>query len=81
MFFNATKIRELKPCDIPFKVSDSQGLYLLINPGGSRLWYLKYRINNKESRLGLAAYPHISLTMHVNSLTTSAGSWRRTLIP
>lgn len=45
MFFNATKIRELKPCDISFKVSDSQGLYLLINPGGSRLWYLKYRID------------------------------------
>ncbi len=53
MFLNDTKIRSLKPSDKPFKVSDSHGLYLLVNPGGSRLWYLKYRINGKESRLGL----------------------------
>ncbi|OWF88871.1 integrase, partial [Yersinia intermedia] len=41
--------------------SDSHGLYLLVNPSGSRLWYLKYRINRKESRLGLGAYPDVSL--------------------
>ncbi|MGP4881524.1 integrase arm-type DNA-binding domain-containing protein, partial [Klebsiella pneumoniae] len=35
---------------------------LLVNPGGSRLWYLKYRINGKESRLGLGAYPDVSLS-------------------
>ncbi|MGP8334655.1 tyrosine-type recombinase/integrase, partial [Serratia sp. CY43514] len=55
------KIRTLKPSAKPFKVSDSHGLYLLVNPGGSRLWYLKYRINGKESRLGLGAYPDVSL--------------------
>lgn len=37
MSLNATKIRNLKPSDKPFKVSDSQGLYLLVNPCGSRL--------------------------------------------
>lgn len=52
MSLNDTKIRSLKPFAKPFKVSDSHGLYLLVNPGGSRLWYLKYRINGKESRLG-----------------------------
>ena len=61
MSLNDTKIRSLKPSAKPFKVSDSHGLYLLINPGGSRLWYLKYRINGKESRLGLGAYPDVSL--------------------
>lgn len=61
MSLNDTKIRSLKPSAKPFKVSDSHGLYLLINPGGSRLWYLKYRINRKESRLGLGAYPDVSL--------------------
>lgn len=58
---NDTKIRSLKLSAKPFKVSDSHGLYLLVNPGGSRLWYLKYRINGKESRLGLGAYPDVSL--------------------
>lgn len=61
MSLNDTKIRSLKPSAKPFKVSDSHGLYLLVNPSGSRLWYLKYRINGKESRLGLGAYPNVSL--------------------
>ncbi|HEM8819699.1 TPA: integrase arm-type DNA-binding domain-containing protein [Raoultella planticola] len=62
MSLNDTKIRSLKPSEKSFKVSDSHGLYLLVNPGGSRLWYLKYRINGKESRLGLGAYPDVSLS-------------------
>lgn len=61
MSLSDTKIRSLKPSAKPFKVSDSHGLYLLVNPGGSRLWYLKYRVNGKESRLGLGAYPDVSL--------------------
>jgi integrase len=61
MSLNDSKIRNLKPSPKPFKVSDSHGLYLLVNPGGSRLWYLKYRIDRKESRLGLGAYPDVSL--------------------
>ncbi|WP_229412362.1 tyrosine-type recombinase/integrase, partial [Klebsiella pneumoniae] len=48
--------------DKPFKVSDSHGLYLLVKPGGSRHWYLKYRISGKESRIALDAYPAISLS-------------------
>ncbi|CAI0727260.1 Uncharacterised protein [Serratia entomophila] len=40
MSLNDTKIRSLKPSEKPFKVSDYHGLYLLINPGGSHLWYL-----------------------------------------
>ncbi|GLR10915.1 hypothetical protein GCM10007905_36350 [Mixta theicola] len=62
MSLNDTKIRSLKPPEKSFKVSDAHGLYLLVNPGGSRLWYLKYRINGKESRLGLSAYPDVSLS-------------------
>ncbi|MCI4231987.1 tyrosine-type recombinase/integrase [Dickeya dianthicola] len=61
MSLNDSTIRNVKPSAKPYKVSDSHGLYLLINPGGSRLWYLKYRINGKESRLGLGAYPDVSL--------------------
>ncbi|WP_241603452.1 tyrosine-type recombinase/integrase [Rosenbergiella nectarea] len=62
MSLNDSKIRKLKSSANPVKVSDSHGLYLLVNPGGSRLWYLKYRINGKESRLSLGTYPDVSLT-------------------
>ncbi len=37
MSLNDTKIRNLKPPVTPIKLSDSHGLYLLVNPGGSRL--------------------------------------------
>ena len=60
MSLTDAKIRTLKPSDKPFKVSDSHGLYLLVKPGGSRHWYLKYRINGKESRIALGAYPAVS---------------------
>ncbi len=62
MSLTDAKIRTLKPSDKPFKVSDTHGLYLLVKPGGSRHWYLKYRINGKESRIALGAYPAVSLS-------------------
>lgn len=58
---NDPKIRNLKPSFKPVKLSDSHGLYLLANPGGSRIWYLKYRFNGKEPRVSLDAYPLVSL--------------------
>ncbi|MCV0609447.1 tyrosine-type recombinase/integrase [Escherichia coli] len=62
MSLTDAKIRTLKPSDKPFKVSDSHGLYLRVKPGGSRHWYLKYRISGKESRIALGAYPAFSLS-------------------
>ncbi|EMH2328947.1 integrase arm-type DNA-binding domain-containing protein [Citrobacter sp. Cf224] len=61
MSLNDSKIRNLKPSSRPVKLSDSHGLYLLVNPGGSRIWYLKYRFSGKESRVSLGAYPLVSL--------------------
>ncbi|MGK3496174.1 tyrosine-type recombinase/integrase [Citrobacter youngae] len=62
MSLNDSKIRNLKLSSRPVKLSDSHGLYLLVNPGGSRIWYLKYRFGGKESRVSLGAYPLISLS-------------------
>lgn len=61
MSLNDSKISKLKPTSRPVKLSDSHGLYLLVNPGGSRIWYLKYRFGGKESRVSLGAYPLVSL--------------------
>ncbi|EGT5656532.1 tyrosine-type recombinase/integrase [Citrobacter braakii] len=62
MSLTDTKIRNTKPSTAPFKLTDAHGLYLLINPGGSRLWYLKYRFNGKETRIALGPYPQVSLS-------------------
>ncbi|EBX5569886.1 DUF4102 domain-containing protein [Salmonella enterica subsp. enterica] len=42
------KILSIKPSDNPFKLTASHGLYLLVSPGGSCLWYLKYHFDRKE---------------------------------
>lgn len=76
MSLNDAKIRSLKPTDKPFKVSDSHGLYLLVKLGGSRLWYLKYRINGKESRIALVpTLPSPCLTP-ASSAKASVRCWR-----
>ncbi|EIO1811189.1 tyrosine-type recombinase/integrase [Salmonella enterica] len=62
MSLNDSKIRDLKPSSCPVKLSDSHGPYLLVNLGGSRIWYLKYRFSGKESRASLGAYPLVSLS-------------------
>ena len=55
------RIRNLKPREKPYKVSDFEGLYLLVTPAGSKLWNVKYRLYGKEKKLSLGAYPAISL--------------------
>ncbi|EMZ7257304.1 tyrosine-type recombinase/integrase [Salmonella enterica] len=50
-----------KPRDKAFKLSDGGGLYLLINPNGSRYWRLKYRFAGKEKLLAIGVYPDITL--------------------
>ncbi|MBL0767770.1 integrase arm-type DNA-binding domain-containing protein [Sphingopyxis sp. DHUNG17] len=54
-------IRNAKPKAKPFKLGDSLGLFLLVQPSGGKLWRLKYRIDGREKKLGLGTYPEISL--------------------
>jgi integrase len=56
-----TAVRNAKPREKPYKLSDSGALYLLISPGGSKLWRFKYRVEGKEKLLALGAYPEIPL--------------------
>ncbi|QIB34165.1 tyrosine-type recombinase/integrase [Ancylobacter pratisalsi] len=54
-------IRAAKPTAKPYKLADGGGLYLLVNPAGSRLWRLKYRIDGREKLLAIGAYPDVTL--------------------
>jgi integrase len=56
-----TAIRNAKPQLKPFKLFDGGGLFLLVNPNGSRWWRLKFRIGGKEKLLSLGVYPDVSL--------------------
>ena len=56
-----TAIRQAKPDAKPYKLADEKGLFLLVNPGGSKLWRLKYRVDGKEKLLALGSYPDVGL--------------------
>jgi Arm DNA-binding domain len=56
-------------------------LYLLVNPAGSKLWRLKYRIRGVERKLALGAYPEVSLADARTNVTRHASIWHATLIP
>ncbi len=52
-----TEVRKARILDKPYKLGDERGLYLLVNPSGSRLWRFKYRIGGVEKLLSLGNYP------------------------
>ena len=56
-----TAIRNAKPKEKPYKLSDSGGLFLLVQPAGGKWWRYKYRFAGKEKSLALGAYPDVSL--------------------
>lgn len=54
--------RNAVPADKPYKLADGGGLFLLVQPNGSKLWRMKYRFAGKERLLSFGAYPAISLS-------------------
>ena len=48
--------------DKPYKLSDGAGMYLLVNPNGSKYWRLAYRHGGKQKTLALGVFPATSLT-------------------
>ena len=62
---NATKydrqIKNAKPTEKPYKLTDGHGLHLLIKPNGGKYWRLDYAIDRKRKTLAIGVYPLISL--------------------
>jgi integrase len=54
-------IRALKPKDKPYKVTDGDGLYILVTRQGSRLWRFDYRFQNRRLTLSLGKFPDVGL--------------------
>ena len=44
------------------KLSDGQGMYLLVHKNGSKYWRLDYRLNGKRKTLAIGVWPKVSLT-------------------
>lgn len=61
MALNDTVVRQIKPSDKPQKLADGDGLYLLVQASGSKLWRFDYRFLDKRKTLALGRYPDVSL--------------------
>ena len=66
MRLNDTVIRHANPGSKPFKLFDGGGLYLLVNPNGSRWWRMKYDFEGVE-KLHSIVYPDVSRTRRARS--------------
>lgn len=59
--------KNAKPKEKSYKLSDGNGMYLLVQPNGSKYWRKKYRIAGKEKLLSIGVYPEVSLIEARNS--------------
>jgi len=58
-----TEVKQAKPKDKEYNLSDGDGLQLRIKPSGSKLWLFNYTrpFINKRANLSFGAYPALSL--------------------
>lgn len=54
MPLTARQVETAKPKDKIYKIADGGGLYLQVNPNGSKYWRMKYHYAGKEKKLSLA---------------------------
>lgn len=56
-----TAIKTAKPSDKKVKMTDGDGLYLLVDPSGGKWWRFDYRFDGKRKTLSMGVYPDVSL--------------------
>lgn len=62
MALTELKVRNTKPSDKPVKMTDGNGMHLLISTSGSKYWRFQYRFAGKQKILALGVYPEVSLS-------------------
>lgn len=63
MALTETAVRNAKPKDKAYKLSDSGGLYLFVTPAGGKLWRMKFRVSGKEKLLSFGGWPQVKLAI------------------
>jgi integrase len=60
MALTDTAVRNAKPAEMPYKLADEKGLYLLVSSTG-KYWRMNYRFGGKQKTLAIGVYPTITL--------------------
>ncbi len=83
-FLTDLKIRTLSPSAKEQMLNDGDGLYLRVR-ASSKSWLYRYKSDEKQIKIGLSAYPTITLAMareltrEANALRAQGITTRRTL--
>ena len=54
-------IKKIRHKPKQFKLSDGDGLYLLVHPNGSKYWRFDFRFAGKQKSSSLGVWPKLSL--------------------
>lgn len=63
MALSEFSVRKATLREKPYKLADEGGLYLHVQPGGSKLWRMKYRYQGREKLLSFGPYPLITIAV------------------
>ena len=61
MALSVAAIKAAKGRGKPYKLTDSDGLYLLVTPAGGRYWQMNYRHLGKQKTLSFGVWPDTGL--------------------
>lgn len=56
-----TKVKNAKPLDKEYKLTDGFGMFLRVTPKGSKYWQMAYRFEGKQKLFSIGVYPAVSL--------------------
>lgn len=54
-----TRLNNAKPKEKAYKLADGGGLFVMIQPGGSKTWAYQYRLDGKRREVTIGRYPEI----------------------
>lgn len=71
-------IRDAEPRDKQYKLTDRDGLYVLVHPNGGKYFRYDYRFGGKRKTLGLGTFPETSLRQAREALhEATSKKWHR----
>lgn len=54
-------VQAAKPREKAYKLSDGNGLHLLVETSGSKLWRFRYQFERKEKMLSFGSFPEVTI--------------------
>ena len=60
MALTDTAVKNAKPREKAYKLTDGDGMYLYVTAKGQRYWRLDYRFEGKRKTLALGVYPEVA---------------------